>query len=179
MSAVFGTIGTLGFIVFVVWLIIAFIKKKPKRIPLAGLLICFALMIGDAAISPSASASSSNPLMEAKEITQDVYNGSKTEVIGQECRVVISNEELKSITEDQFAEFVKNRVDGQSYNWYTIVCDDFGVQFYGCCSDTIAYGPIGSDPENFYVVDPVEGYIKKDNSGNYLIQDMQDSINTD
>ena len=45
MDALFGVIGLMGFIIFLGVLVFFSIKKKPKKVPLIGLAVCFVLLV--------------------------------------------------------------------------------------------------------------------------------------
>ncbi len=69
-------------------------------------------------------------------------NGTKTERIGSYARIVMSKDDMKSLTPEQmfkFASDVIHPLQGE-YNWFTIkMNDDTGMIFYGC-DFTFDYG---------------------------------------
>lgn len=71
-----------------------------------------------------------------------VMNGTKTERIGSYARIVMSKDNMKSLTPEQmfkFASDVIRPLQGE-YNWFTIkMNDDTGMIFYGC-GFTFDYG---------------------------------------
>lgn len=87
-----------------------------------------------------------NPLLDAEVQVNDVMNGAGTEKIGEWAEVNISKEVLKTVTNDQLAEFCTNVVDNSGYNWFTIMCDDgTGIVFSGSMTSNATYGEVDNE----------------------------------
>lgn len=78
-----------------------------------------------------------------------VMNGTKTERIGSYARIIMSKDDMKSLTPEQmfkFASDVIHPLQGE-YNWFTIkMSDETGMIFYGC-DFTFDYGTVDRDGE--------------------------------
>lgn len=78
-----------------------------------------------------------------------VMNGTKTERIGSYARIVMSKDDMKSLTPEQMFKFVSDVIhplQGE-YNWFTIkMSDETGMIFYGC-DFTFDYGTVDRDGE--------------------------------
>ena len=86
---------------------------------------------------------SDNPLIAAELQKGFVYNGSRTEVIGQNAWICIDKSTLKEITLEEYTEFCQNVVEGSIYNWISIICGDgTGIQFVGSQITWATYGTI-------------------------------------
>lgn len=88
----------------------------------------------------------SNLLCIATVKTAAVMNGFGNEKIGTRAYIEISKEELKTITVEQYSEFVDTVVKDSGYNWFTIFCDDgTGICFAGSMGSFSEYGNLDSD----------------------------------
>lgn len=68
-------------------------------------------------------------------------NGAGTSQIGERATAWFDAAGLANISEAQFAEFVAARVEGQSYNWFTLDLNDgTGIVFNGCGTIVADYG---------------------------------------
>lgn len=84
--------------------------------------------------------------------------------VGRYAYIRIMKSQLQEITAENYEEFVAARVDGASYNWVSIVCDDgTGICFAGCSTITADYGNLGDDK----TVSEVLGSITLDDGGAY------------
>lgn len=91
-------------------------------------------------------AASTNILLNAPVTVHDVKNGTKTEKIGEWAEVVVGKDLLKSVTNEEYAEFCDQVVKDSGYNWVTISCGDgTGIQFQGSISYIATYGKIDTD----------------------------------
>lgn len=87
----------------------------------------------------------SNPLMAAALLTSPVNSGSG-ESIGRRAYIKISKETLKTVTNEQYADFVKKRVENSGNNWVSIICDDgTGICFVGSMGYIADYGELDSE----------------------------------
>lgn len=102
---------------------------------------------------------SDNPLIAAEMKSTGVMNGAGTEVIGVRGYIEIPKESLKSITEEQYAEFCA-QIDllYNRYNWVSVICDDeTGLQFTGAQTQFAMYGKLDAEG----VCNDCMGYINK------------------
>lgn len=89
---------------------------------------------------------SDNPLMNADVRVFDVLNGVGTAKIGERACVVISPDELESLTPEQIYEFATEVVDGSGYNWFSIMTGTGeGLQFAGSNIAAITYGNLDEE----------------------------------
>lgn len=87
-----------------------------------------------------------NPIMKYTINEADVKNGTGTEVIGKWASIEISKKELKEYGQENFVEFVKSKVDGSGYNWFTIIFEDeTGLQFSASVGYVGTYGEIDKE----------------------------------
>lgn len=87
-----------------------------------------------------------NPLLNLEVLYADVYNGTRTEVIGKRGYVQISKSDLLLVSNAQFVDFVNVRVVESGLNWFSIVCDDgTGLIFAGSISEYADYGLLDED----------------------------------
>lgn len=87
-------------------------------------------------------AASQNILMGELQ-TEELMNGSGDEEIGERAYIEITKKQLKSLTEEEYAEFAENVVKDSGYNWVSIICDDgTGITFVGSMSIIAEYGEI-------------------------------------
>lgn len=94
------------------------------------------------ATSETESQSEPNILLNAKVKTEDVKNGSKTEVIGTRAYIKVAKTDLENVSSDDFSAFC-DYVKTCDYNWFTISCDDgTGIVFHGCDVTIIQYGEL-------------------------------------
>ena len=89
---------------------------------------------------------SDNYLVSLPIHTADVWNGSKTEIIGEYAYIEADKEIIQSMSEEEFYTFAKNIVDGSGYNWFTIdFGDSTGIQFAGSIMSFATYGEIDAE----------------------------------
>lgn len=106
----------------------------------------------------------SNILLNAPVTVHDVKNGTKTEKIGEWAEVVVGKDLLKSVTNEEYAEFCNQVVKDSGYNWITISCGDgTGIQFQGSISYVATYGKINTDG----CIDTAIGTIMLQGDGSY------------
>lgn len=109
-------------------------------------------------------AASTNILLNAPVTVHDVKNGTKTEKIGEWAEVVVGKDLLKSVTNEEYAEFCDQVVKDSGYNWVTISCGDgTGIQFQGSISYIATYGKIDTDG----CIDTAIGTIMLQGDGTY------------
>lgn len=109
-------------------------------------------------------AVSTNILLNAPVTVHDVKNGTKTEKIGEWAEVVVGKDLLKSVTNEEYAEFCDQVVKDSGYNWVTISCGDgTGIQFQGSISYIATYGKIDTDG----CIDTAIGTIMLQGDGTY------------
>ncbi len=109
-------------------------------------------------------AVSTNILLNAPVTVHDVKNGTKTEKIGEWAEVVVGKDLLKSVTNEEYAEFCDQVVKDSGYNWVTISCGDgTGIQFQGSISYIATYGKIDTDG----CIDTAIGTIMLQEDGTY------------
>lgn len=107
---------------------------------------------------------STNILLNAPVTVHDVKNGTKTEKIGEWAEVVVGKDLLKSVTNEEYAEFCDQVVKDSGYNWVTISCGDgTGIQFQGSISYIATYGKIDTDG----CIDTAIGTIMLQGDGTY------------
>lgn len=100
---------------------------------------------------------SSNALINLEIKTADILNGSGNTSIGTRAYVNTSKSSLRSATEEQFAEFAREKVEGADYNWFSIICEDgTGIVFSGCIIEICEYGKINDNG----TIDELVGHIK-------------------
>ena len=105
---------------------------------------------------------SDNPLIAAELLENFVLNGSGTDVIGKCAYIKISKSVLKSITEEEYAEFCEEVAGSVLYNWVSIICDDWtGIQFTGSQYTFATYGSINYMGE---IIEDI-GYIRQTETG--------------
>lgn len=87
-----------------------------------------------------------NPLTTAEVKTADVMNGFKTERIGTRAYIEVSKDVLKTVTLEQYTEFVDTVVKDKDYNWFSIICEDgTGITFPGSMGIVADYGAQDKD----------------------------------
>lgn len=107
---------------------------------------------------------STNILLNTPVTVHDVKNGTKTEKIGEWAEVVVGKDLLKSVTNEEYAEFCDQVVKDSGYNWVTISCGDgTGIQFQGSISYIATYGKIDTDG----CIDTAIGTIMLQEDGTY------------
>ena len=83
--------------------------------------------------------------MSASLLTAPVNSGSG-ESIGRRAYINISKETLKTVTNEQYADFVKKRVENSGNNWVSIICNDgTGICFVGSMGYVADYGELDSE----------------------------------
>lgn len=106
-------------------------------------------------------------LMNATVFKADVYNGIKTEVIGERAYIIFPKEFLRNITEKDYSEFINSNVKGKNYNWFSIICDDgTGIHFASSFSDLGTYGKLNNEGG---ITDAL-GFIYENKSGGYTYE---------
>lgn len=92
-------------------------------------------------------AKSKNILMNAKVQECPVMNGTMTKRIGTYAYIRTDKELVKAMcTEEDYIEFLNERVKDSGYNWFTIVFeDDTGIQFAGSIIYQGTYGTLDKE----------------------------------
>lgn len=106
-----------------------------------------------------------NILMNAELKEADVMNGFGDTVLGQRAYIEITNDELNSITEEEFIEFADSKVKDSGYNYVTIIATDSSkaIFFPGSSTILVQYGDVRADG----MLDNVIGYISLQEDGSY------------
>lgn len=108
-------------------------------------------------------------LKNAQVFESDVFNGTGTDVIGKRAYVILPKEDLKSITEQDYSDFLNTKVKGQQYNWFSIICDDgTGIVFAGSFAGLGTYGKIDSEG----CITEAIGNIISNESGGYTFEKL-------
>ena len=104
-----------------------------------------------------------------------MYSGDKSKVLGSYGYIEISKAVLKTVTMDEFIEFVQNVVKTSSgLNWITIMCEDgTGIGFTGCDIYCPTYGKIDEDGA---LLEGYKNIIWDEASGTYTVEDFQDGL---
>ena len=76
-----------------------------------------------------------------------VMNGSKTERIGSYGRIIMSKDDMKSLTSEQAFTFAQDVICSFSgeYNWFTIKMNDGTGMVFSACGLAFDYGVLGRD----------------------------------
>lgn len=115
-------------------------------------------------VETPAETESDNPLIAAEISVSDVMNGTKTEKIGEWAEIRVNKDVLKSVTQEQYAEFCEQVVKDSGYNWFTISCEDgTGIQFSGSISYVATYGTL----DNEGCITETTGTIMLESDGTY------------
>lgn len=100
MGALFGLSGMVGFVAFLIALIVAAIKKKPKRNPLIGMAVCFALfIIGGIITANGGDAVKTN--MQMQPSTKTAISSASAPKLGTHSQVIASSSATPSSTKSQ------------------------------------------------------------------------------
>ena len=84
--------------------------------------------------------------MEHEINEANVMNGFRTEVIGKWASIVIAKDEIKSLSQEEFVDFIDSEVENSGYNWFTIIFEDgTGIQFSGSSKQIGTYGELDTD----------------------------------
>ena len=149
--------------------------KKKTKIIIGVIIAIFILGVISGANSNNTSNSTNeqassetkdeNVLMKAKLKEADVMNGFGDTVIGKRAYIEITNDELVSLTEEQFTEFAKAKVENSGYNYVTIIAKDSkkGIFFPGSLTSIVNYGDVNDEG----MLDNVIGYITLQDDGTY------------
>jgi len=98
-----------------------------------------------------------NYLFNLSESMQPVMNGSGTEVIGSSLYVLADKSKVKSVSEQDWIDYLSLRVSARKVNWFTIVFNDgTGIEFPSCVTAIGMYGVLDSD----YIVTTTYSYIR-------------------
>lgn len=91
-------------------------------------------------------AISNNILMNADFKVANVMSDDKSTKLGQYGYIIITKDQLKSITMEDYNEFCNKIVDGSGYNWVSIICEDgTGICFAGSLPYCADYGKVDKD----------------------------------
>lgn len=76
-----------------------------------------------------------------------VMNGTKTERIGSYGRIIMSKDDMKSLTSEQVFSFAQDVICSFSgeYNWFTIKMNDGTGMVFSACGLSFDYGVLGLD----------------------------------
>ena len=145
-----------GVSVLVILLILAFAS------PASGVATDPTVSGSDIAVSQS----DSNILMNAKIHERPVINGSGTERIGTYAYIEIDKETMKkACSENDYIEFLNERVNDSGYNWFTIAFEDnTGIQFAG---SIIYYGTYGKLDDDYCIEKPIGDVIYSNDKVTY------------
>lgn len=110
----------------------------------------------------------SNVLLSKKIQTTDVMNGLGDTVIGQRAYIEVTNDEMTSLTLDQFQEFANTVVKNYDGNYFSIIATDSGkaIFFPGSDITIIQYGIV----DDHGMLDDVIGYILLQDDGSYIYE---------
>lgn len=87
-----------------------------------------------------------NPLLSAAFSLDEVKSGIGNNVLGQYGCIKIDKKDLKAVTNEQFTEFVEQKVEDSGLNWVAIICEDgTGICFAGSLSYLAEYGEVDTD----------------------------------
>ena len=137
------------------------------------LILAFASRTNGIATDPTVSSSDiavsqsdSNILMNAKIHERPVINGSGTERIGTYAYIEIDKETMKkACSENDYIEFLNDRVNDSGYNWFTIAFEDHtGIQFAG---SIIYYGTYGTLDDDYCIEKPIGDVIYSNDKVTY------------
>ena len=138
-------------------------KKKKRKIILVCLIVVFVLgaLFGG---GDNTQNQSQNPLTAATLQEANVLNGTG-DVIGKRAYIEIKNDELTSVTQEQFKEFVDSVVKNSGYNYVTIIATDVskGIFFPASSEQIATYGTVNADG----MIDVTIGDIMIQNDGTY------------
>lgn len=135
-------------------------------------LIWFALMLNNKNSSNNNIASTdseiSNVLLSKKIQTADVMNGLGDAVIGQRSYIEVTNDEMTSLTLEQFQEFTNTVVKKYDGNYFSIIATDSNKAIFYPGSDItiIQYGIADANG----MLNEVLGYILLQDDGSYTYE---------
>ena len=85
-------------------------------------------------------------MLSAAFSLDEVKSGIGNNVLGQYGYIKIDKKDLKAVTNEQFTEFVEQKVKDSGLNWVAIICEDgTGICFAGSISYVADYGKIDTD----------------------------------
>lgn len=109
---------------------------------------------------------SDNPLINAEVKTADVLNGSRDTVIGTRAYIEVTQDIFDAITPEELFEFAQVQVEGQNYNWFTIISPSKeGILFYGSNIQVLGRGFVDNEGE---ITEKEGDYIIGDNTYFYM-----------
>lgn len=163
-----------------VGIILMWIYNKKSSTKFKGILtlialIWFALMLNSRGANSfnnnnatSTDSEISNVLLSKQVQTVDVMNGLGDTVIGQRAYIEVTNNELTSLTLDQFQEFSNTVVKNFDGNYFSIIATDSGKAIFFPSSDItiIQYGTVGDNG----MLSEVIGYILLQDDGSYTYE---------
>lgn len=96
--------------------------------------------------TPTPAEEIKNPLLSAAFSLDEVKSGIGNNVLGQYGYIKIDKKDLKTVTNEQFTEFVEQKVKDSGLNWVAIICEDgTGICFAGSLSYFAEYGEVDTD----------------------------------
>lgn len=110
----------------------------------------------------------SNILLSKQVQTADVMNGLGDTVIGQRAYIEVTNDEMTSLTLEQFQEFANTVVNNFDGNYFSIIATDSDKAIFFPSSDItiIQYGNVNDNG----MLDEVIGYILLQDDGSYIYE---------
>lgn len=118
MDALFGVIGLMGFIIFLGVLVFFSIKKKPKKVPLIGLAVCFVLLVAGLSMD---STPTTDTTAETKGTTkEEVKEETPEEKQAREEAEAIAEEAAKVAEKAEWDNFVKENSKKLSAGNHTV-----------------------------------------------------------
>ena len=110
---------------------------------------------------------SSNILLSKQIQTADVMNGLGDTVIGERAYIEVTNDEMTSLTLEQFQEFANTVVKNYDGNYFSIIATDSKKAIFFPASDTIIqYGTVDDNG----MLNEVIGYILLQDDGSYTYE---------
>lgn len=155
--------------------------KKNTKI-LASILIATLLLSGCSSNSSSNSSTAVTAETEAPK-TGNVFLDTEVKTVstkigagyGTRAYIIIDKETAKTASQEDFAEFLKQRVDGKDYNWFTIdFGDGTGITLTGCQWEIAFYGKLDDEGR---ISGERYGYIKTVGAEKYLVEYTEEYFN--
>ncbi len=111
---------------------------------------------------------SSNILLSKQIQTADVMNGLGDTVIGERAYIEVTNDEMTSLTLEQFQEFANTVVKNYDGNYFSIIATDSKKAIFFPASDItiIQYGTVDDNG----MLNEVIGYILLQDDGSYTYE---------
>lgn len=111
---------------------------------------------------------SSNILLSKQIQTADVMNGLGDTVIGERAYIEVTNDEMTSLTLEQFQEFANTVVKNYDGNYFSIIATDSEKAIFFPASDItiIQYGTVDDNG----MLNEVIGYILLQDDGSYTYE---------